>query len=343
MGYWFSNFQSESDSRTWTCIFWEQKKWLEKTVVTVLGYCLFFCNLIFPPKKWENILFGNFWKLVFVSCLQQSHTFPFFHSFISKNSHSHWCFTCGSINQPRQSHNKHIPGHPGIFLGMFRPPCSASNFRPFRYACWIGRKLGPYLSDKLWKTPKRWCIQGMLSQLPHSTVAKHQVHTSGENMRKSWCGHGGRGDYCFNLCVLVICILRMFLVHGKKRGKEIQMEYIRYVTDVYIYIYIQKFSRFSPNPKKLPMYTLSRILTSTGETSVFRNTPPALRNSLARNVLKNPGIFLVRKHFEKIIVPNLYFVYIFFRLEELLTFQESFLNHYNIMFCLGRCFLLLNF
>ena len=108
-----------------------KKNGLEKTVVTVLGYCLFFCNLIFPPKKWENISFGNFWKFVFVSCLQQSHTFPFFHSFISKHSHSHWCFTCGSINQPRQSHNKHIPGHPGFFWGEVQATLFCFKFPTF--------------------------------------------------------------------------------------------------------------------------------------------------------------------------------------------------------------------
>ena len=278
-----------------------------------------------------------------MSCLQQSHTFPFFHSFISKHSHSHWCFTCGSINQPRQSHNKHIPGHPGFFLGgRFRPPCSASNFRPFRYACWIGRKLGPYLSDKLWKTPKRWCIQGMLSQLPHSTVAKHQVHTSGENMRKSWCGHGGgRGDCCFNLCVLVIC-LRMFLVHGKKRGKDIQMEYIRYVTDVYtiyIYIYIQKFSRFSPNPKKLPIFTVANPTPPPAKPRCFETPHRRCETHSPETFWKTQGFF-GSETFRKNHRSKPVFLYIFFfRLEEFLTFQESFLITNHIMFCLGRCFL----
>ena len=86
---------------------------------------------------------------------------------------------------------------------------------------------------------------------------------------------------------LCSCDLHSQNVFGtwKKRGKEIQMEYIQYVTDVYIYTYIYIYPeifQIPTNLKKLPMYTLRESHTSTGETSV--ETPPALRNSLARNV-----------------------------------------------------------
>lgn len=92
------------------------------------------------------------------------------------------------------------------------------------------------------------------------------------------------------------------------------------------------------------MYTLRESHTSTGETSVVSKHPTGVAKLTRQKRFEKPWDFLVRKHFEKIIFPNLYFfIYILYRLEELLTFQESFFNHYNIMFCLGRCFLLLNF
>ena len=57
MGYWFSNFQSESDSRNWTCIFLRAKKMVGENCSDGIRL-LFFCNLIFPPKNGKTFCLG---------------------------------------------------------------------------------------------------------------------------------------------------------------------------------------------------------------------------------------------------------------------------------------------
>lgn len=89
------------------------------------------------------------------------------------------------------------------------------------------------------------------------------------------------------------------------------------VIESHIYIYISRnFPDSHKSQKASNVFPLRESHTSTGETSVVSKHPTGVAK-LTR-----------QKHFEKIIVPNLcFFIYILYRLEELLTFQESFFNH----------------
>lgn len=110
---------------------------------------------------------------------------------------------------------------------------------------------------------------------------------------------------------------------------------IYYICNIYPEIF-----QIPTNLKKLPIFTVANP--HLHRRNLGGNTTGIAKLTRQKRFEK-PRDFLVRKYFEKIIVPNLYFEYIFFRLEEFLTFQESFLITNHIMFCLGRCFLFLNF
>ena len=91
------------------------------------------------------------------------------------------------------------------------------------------------------------------------------------------------------------------------------MEYIRYVTDVYtIYIYI---SRNFPDSHQIPksfQSSLSRIPHLHRRNLGVSKHPTGVAKLTRQKRFEKPRDFLVRKHFEKIIVPNLYFFIYFF-------------------------------
>ena len=178
----------------------------------------------------------------------------------------------------------------------------------------------------------------MLSQLPHSTVAKHQVHTSGENMRKSWCGHGG-GLRLPTIFVFLWFANRIFFGYMEKKRKG-NPNGIYPICNWYIYLEPKwpcvllgssalfwggltfknpEIFQIPTNPKKLPIFTVANPHLHRRNLGIY--TPPA---KLTRQKRFNPRIFWFGTFRKKSSFQTCILYVFFLRLEELLTFQQSF-------------------